>query len=220
MANSLVKKEDRPTLKDVLYEIGPFPYEAIFLGMAEDDGFPILLNTLSSGQNILIWNGEVGFLKMVADFIMNYQEKKEFEFVVFTNNHEEWEFLSQETNFKKGSPCIGVIPFWSDLANQVLLALAEWIHKDIRPNHSIIILIEGIENVLKMDLDAKQNFNYIFLRGEDRRVFAVGTVPKDLQLFGLEDSFEYKVEFNKKTGKYEFPEGENTIQGWIPKIGE
>jgi len=67
-----------------------------------------------------------------------------------------------------------------------------------------------------MNWDAKQNFNYIFLKGKDRRAFAVGTVPKDSQLYGLDEMFQ-TAEFNKETQMYEFPEGKNKIQVWTPR---
>lgn len=222
MTNSLARKDDRPTLEEVLDVLGPMPYGSVFLGMA-DDGLPMMLdihNIMGNSSNILIWNGEVGFLKMVAEFIMNYQDKREIEFVVFTNNSEEWEFLAKETNSKKNSPCIGVIPFWSDLADQVLLALAGWIHSGIKPNHSVIVLIEGVDNILKMPLDARQNFHYILLKGVDKRVMAVGTVSKDIELRGLDDMFQGKVEFNKSEDRYEFPEGLEKVKVWTPRIGD
>jgi len=218
MTNSLSKKDNRPTIDDVMDSIGPIPSEAVFLGMA-DDGFPVMLSTFMSSANILIWNGEASFLKMVADFIMNYKGKGEMEFVVFTNNTEEWEFLAGETNFKKDTPCIGVIPFWSDLADQILLGLAGWVNQGIRPNHSIVVLIEGVENILKMPLESKQNFHYIFLRGKDRKVVAVGTAPKGVDLLGLQEMF-HNVEYNQETDRYEFPEGAEKVTAWIPNTGE
>lgn len=221
MTNTLARRNDRPTLEEVLEELGPLPSEAMLIGMA-DDFLPMLVDVHDSPPNILVWNGETSFLKVIAEFIMNRdpREEQEMEFVVFTNNTEEWEFLARENNFKKGSPCIGVIPFWDDLANQVLLGLASWIHSGVKPNHHMVVLIEGVENIMKMDLDAKQNFNYIFLKGRDSRVFAVGTAPKDVSLRGLQDVFSYQAEFNPSSDRYEFPEGDNKVQVWIPRIGE
>lgn len=221
MTNSIVKRNNRPTVNEIVESLSPLPTEAIVLGMA-DDGLPVLFNTstiFGTSPNIMIWNGEVGFLKSVAEFILNRDpdEKDEIEFVVFTRNMEEWGFLADKSNKVRNSPCIGVIPFWSDLADQVLLGLASWIHQGIHPNHSVIVLIEGVENILKMDVSAKQNFHYIFLSGGDRQVFAIGTVPEGLDLYGLQEAFKYQGTFNKESDTYEFPEGENTIQVWIPR---
>ncbi len=105
------------------------------------------------------------------------------------------------------------------MADQILLALAGWIHQGVKPNHSIIVLIEGVENILKMDAPAKQDFYYVFLKGKDRRVVAVGTVPEGTNLYGLQDMF-YQSKLNSESGMYEFPEGDNQIQVWIPRIGE
>ena len=219
MTNTLARRNDRPTLEEVLEDIGPLPSEALFIGMAEDY-LPMMVNVRDNNTpNILIWNGETSFLKMVAEFIMNrdIREHQEIEFVVFTNNTEEWKFLAKETNFKKNSPCIGVIPFWDSLADQVLLGLASWIHQGVKPNHSVVVLIEGVENVINMDLDAKQNFNYIFLKGKDRRVFAIGTAPMGIDLRGLQDVFTYQGEYKNTSDRYEFPEGNRKIKVWLPK---
>lgn len=220
MTNTLARKNDRPTLEEVLEDIGPLPTESVLLGMA-NDGLPMLLDAyhthLADTPNVLVWNGESSFLKMVAEFILHTKHKREMEFVVFTNNTEEWEFLANKTNTQKNTPCIGVIPFWDDLADQVLLGLASWIQGKVKPNHAVIVLIEGVENVLKMDLDARQNLNYIFLRGRNKRVFAIGTAPKDVDLMGLQNAFGLKVEHEEQSEVYEFPEGETQIQVWIPK---
>jgi len=220
---NIVKRNNNPTLEDVVSEIGPLPSEAILLGIVEEDNLPLLFDTsLWSGivsPNILIWNGETDFLKLVAEYILNRDdnEKDEMEFVVFTRNVEEWEFLANKTNRVKNSPCIGVIPFWSDLADQVLLALTSWIHAGHHPNHSIVVLVEGLENVLNLDFETKQNFNYILLRGGKQRVFAIGTVTDKETLHGLEKMFQTKFNYNSKTDRYEFLENDKTLEVWIPK---
>lgn len=211
-------KDDRPTTEQVVDVLGPFGRDDVLIGVASD-GEAMTINTRMSPPNILIWNGETAFLKAVAEFIMNYKGKEEMEFIVFTNNHEEWEFLAKQANSKKDMPCIGVIPFWDDLADQILLELAGNMSKGIRPNHSVIVLIEGVQNVLKMDLSARQNFHHIFVHGKDRRVCAVGTVPEGSDIRGLQTLF-YQARFNAQSGMYEFPEGESDIQVWIPKIEE
>ena len=216
------KNELLPTLNEVLDSIGSLPSEAVFMGVVESDNLPLLFNTWVKGSsNILIWNGEISFLKVVAEYIFNRdddsQQQDEIEFVVFTNNVEEWDFLMNKTSKIKNSPCIGVIPFWSDVADQVLLALASWIHDGYHPNHSVIVLVEGIDNILKMNFDAKQNFNYVLLRGGNQRVFAVGTVPDSATLYGLQDMFKAQAKYLSNSNRYKFPEGDNEIEVWLPK---
>ena len=216
------KNELIPTLDEVLDSIGSLPSEAVFMGVVESDNLPLLFNTWVKGSsNILIWNGEISFLKVVAEYIFNRdddsQQQDEIEFVVFTNNVEEWDFLMNKTSKIKNSPCIGVIPFWSDVADQVLLALASWIHDGYHPNHSVIVLVEGIDNILKMNFDAKQNFNYVLLRGGNQRVFAVGTVPDSATLYGLQDMFKAQAKYLSNSNRYKFPEGDNEIEVWLPK---
>ena len=219
------KKELRPTLEEVLDNLGPLPTEAVLMGVVEEDGLPLLFDTHNwSGNvspNILIWNGETSFLKVVAEFILNRDESSqlqdEIEFVVFTNNVEEWDFLMNKTSKIKNSPCIGVIPFWSDVADQVLLALGSWIHDGYHPNHSVIVLVEGVENILKMDTNAKQNFHYLLVKGGNKRVFAVGTVTDNKTLYGLQDLFKTKAEYKEESDRYEFSEGDKKIEVWLPK---
>lgn len=219
------KKELRPTLEEVLNNLGPLPTEAVLMGVVEEDGLPLLFDTHNwSGKvspNILIWNGETSFLKVVAEFILSRDESSqlqdEIEFVVFTNNVEEWDFLMNKTSKIKNSPCIGVIPFWSDVADQVLLALASWVHDGFHPNHSVVVLIEGIDNILKLDFDAKQNFNYILVNGGNKRVFAVGTVTDGKTLYGLQELFKSQGKYESDSDRYRFPEGYKEIEVWLPK---
>jgi len=216
-------KKSYPHLRDVLKEIGPLPHEAVVMGVVAADDLPLLFDTSTWGgsPNILVWNGETSFLKVVAEYILNRddyeQEKDEIEFVVFTNNIEEWEFLTNKTNQVKNTPCIGVIPFWSDIANQVLLALGNWIQEGRHPNHSVIVLVEGIENILSMDLDSRLNFGHLLMRGGSQRVFTIGTVKSENILRGLEDRFKLHASYDESSDMYEFPEGEGIIQIWLPK---
>ncbi len=227
--NDIVKRqsdENRlPTLAEVMDDIGLLPSEAVMMGVVESDNLPLLFDTSnwsgSVSPHILIWNGEISFLKVVAEYILNrddwMQQQDEIEFVVFTNNVEEWDFLMNKTSKIKNSPCIGVIPFWSDVADQVLLALGNWIHDGHHPNHSVIVLVEGIDNILKMDVTAKQNFNYLLLRGGNQRVFALGTVPDSATLYGLQDMFKAQAKYLSNSNRYKFPEGDNEIEVWLPK---
>ena len=217
--------ENRPTLDEVLDTLGPLPTEAVLMGVVESDDLPLLFDTSNwtgiVSPNILIWNGEISFLKVVAEFILNRdpnsQLQDEIEFVVFTNNVEEWDFLMNKTSKIKNSPCIGVIPFWSEVADQVLLALGNWVHDGYHPNHSVVVLVEGVDNVLKMDTTTKQNFNYILLQGGNKRVFAIGTVTDDKTLYGLQDLFREHGKYDLDSDRYKFPEGDEEIKVWLPK---
>lgn len=213
-----------PTLVEVLDVLSPLPSEAVMMGVVESDNLPLLFDTSTWGNispNILIWNGEISFLKVVAEYILNRdnytQQRDEIEFVVFTNDVENWDFLMNKTSKIKNSPCIGVIPFWSDVADQVLLALGNWIHDGHHPNHSVIVLVEGIENILKMDVDAKLNFNYLLLQGGNQRLFAIGTVLDNKHLHGLQEMFKLHAKYESDSNRYKFPEGDEEIKVWLPK---
>lgn len=167
------------TLEEIVDNL-PIPDNAVFMGMAED-GKPILFDVLNpSSPNILIWNGSVDILKVIAEYIMRVQKgtrrKTDIEFLVLTSNPDKWKFLyGLSADEMKQTPCIAVAPIWSDLADQLILSLASWIHGANRVTKTVLVLVDDVSKVQEMDFHVVQNMRYVLQRGGRRSVFVIGT---------------------------------------------
>jgi len=109
--------------------------------------------------------------------------------------------------------CIGIIPFQSELAEQVIRGLSRWINE----NHNfskdpVIVFVDGLENLNQLSESFKQDFRYILLQGHKKNVYVIGTSSKDdfsqvhnwlegfqMEIYGctLEHLFEYERDSKK-----------------------
>lgn len=136
------------TLEEILDTV-EFPSNAVFMGVAED-GNPVLFDVLNpSSPNILIWNGSVDILKVIAEYIMRIQKgtrrKTDVEFLVLTSDPDKWKFLYQmKAEEMKQTPCIAVAPLWSDLADQLIMSLSSWIHESKKSTKTVLVLVDDV----------------------------------------------------------------------------
>lgn len=164
----------------------PFPQQSIIFGVAED-GQPMAwtVNGSQNPKNIIVWDKLVGqglkIIKVIAEFIFRYRNKTQMEFIVLTTNPEEWGELNKYGMGMSGeTSCIGIIPFYSELADKVLSGLARWtteMHKSTK--HPVILLIDGMENLNRIsDDDFKSHLRCILQLGRKKNVYVVGTANK------------------------------------------
>lgn len=211
-----------PNLKEVLSELGPLPMEAVFMGIADHDGCPLLFDvTDKTSPNVLIWNGNVEILKVIANYILSIQRgdrrSTDIEFVVLTSRPKEWEFISKKSRQLQNTPCVGIIPIWSDTADQILLSLAEWIHRGRHPKKSVLVLVDDVDKLIDLNFDAKQNFGYILLRGRGQQVFVIGLVKEGIS--SLREGFQWNMVYQSDENRY-YVEGSEVLKVWTPNPEE
>jgi hypothetical protein len=163
-----------PALKDVLAEIGPFPREALFLGIASD-GLPVLLNLHDSHPGPILIAGDPGsgktaFLKTIAQSIATTHGPADLQFGVITNYPDEW--VSMEATPHRA----GVFAVGHSGTNEFLHSLTAWAHSNKDTHRCMLLLVDDLESVASLDLEAVQNFRWLLLRGPARRVWPVVTL--------------------------------------------
>jgi hypothetical protein len=188
-------------LSKVLKFVGRLPTEAVFFGLAKD-GLPVLWNVKRGvPNNIVIWDKlyrqGLRLLKCIAEYVFIHKNDSKVEFVVLTNNVEDWGDLNQYGMGMMGNTsCIGIIPFNSELANTVLLGLCQWIHEAHTSSKSpVIVLVDGMEVLQKMDIDFRTNFRYLLTQGHRKNVYVIGTASKKnfAQVQDWLDGFHYEI---------------------------
>jgi hypothetical protein len=166
-----------PGLDKVLAEAGPLPREALFLGVASD-GLPVLLNLHDPVPGSMLIIGEPGagktaFLQSIARSLAHTHTEHELQFGVITSQVDEWEKV------EKSPHQMGVFDVNQTAAQDFILSLASWAHTNRKVGGSVLVLVDDLEALAKMELGALQNFRWLLLRGPARRVWPIITLNAD-----------------------------------------
>lgn len=229
----------RPPLSQVLADYLPLPREALFLGVAADQ-LPVLLNLLDPvpGPILIVGDqgcGKTSFLQVIAKSVDIIHSPRDVQYGVITEHPEEWDGSGETPN------CVDVFPAHQNAAQDFLNSLAGWAHSNRGDKQTVLLLIDDLAAISKMDFDARQNLRWLLLRGTTRRVWPIVTVnPKQLmevnpwldffhtRLFGkMENSVEAEqlagssnMQFNSLGAGSDFlmREGADWLKFWIPAL--
>jgi len=165
---------DVSSLEKFLSEIGPLPRQALFIGIASD-GLPVLLNLHDPTPGPLLVIGErgagkTGFLKCIARSLSLTHSEDDTQYGVITTRPDEWEQV-QKTIHR-----VGIFDVTQVGAQELVQSLASWAHSNRNTTQSVLILLDDLEAMLKMDPDALQHFRWLLLRGPSRRVWSIVTL--------------------------------------------
>lgn len=165
---------DLPTLRSVLVDASPLPPEALFLGLAED-GLPVLLNLhdpipgpiLITGDQA---SGKTRLLQTIAHAADLLHTPNDVQYVVITSYPKEWNF------FKGNQNNAGVYSTQNSNAEELLQSLVSWAHNNHGKEQSVLLLIDDVESVIKLNPQVEQNLRWLFMRGPSRRVWPIVTL--------------------------------------------
>lgn len=165
---------DLPTLRSVVADASPLPQEALFLGLAED-GLPVLLNLYDPIPGpILITgdqaSGKTSLLQMIARAVELLHQPSEVQYGVITQYPNEW------TNFQHNQNNAGIYTTQDNDTQELLQSLVTWAHNNKSDGQSILLLIDDLEAMTKLDQQAEQNLRWLLLRGPSRRVWPITTI--------------------------------------------
>ncbi len=173
-ANRPISAPALPSLKSVLADTGSLPRGALFLGLAED-GLPVLLNLYDPVPGpILITadqaSGKTSLLKMIARATEHLHTPSEVQYGVVTARPNEWlQFQNSKTN-------AGIYSVNDEATNELLQSLVTWAHNNKGDQQSILLLIDNLEEVIKLNDQTGQNLRWLLLRGPSRRVWPIITL--------------------------------------------
>lgn len=163
-----------PTLRSVLADISPLPHEAIFLGLAED-GLPVLLNLYDPIPGPLLITGDQAsgktrLLQTIARAADLIHTPSDVQYIVITSHPKEWNF------FKGNQNNAGVYSTQNSNAEELLQSLVTWAHNNKGEGQSVLVLIDDIEAVIKLNPQVEQNLRWLLMRGPSRRVWPIVTL--------------------------------------------
>ena len=157
------------TSSGVMAAIGSLPREALFLGIASD-GLPVLLNLHDPHPGPMLIIGEAGagktaFLRSVAKSVVQTHTENEVQFGVITSRTEEWESVESAPHR------VGIFDVNQNEAKELVMSLASWAHSNKTVQQSVLLLIDDLEAIARLDVQAIQNIRWLLLRGPARRVW-------------------------------------------------
>jgi hypothetical protein len=163
-----------PSLSTVIAEAAPLPREALFLGLAED-GLPVLLNLYDPIPGPILVTGDkasgkTSLLQMIARAVEMLHPPSEVQYGVITQYPDEWIRLRSNQNN------VGVYTTQDNAAQELLQSLFTWAHNNKGEGQTILLLIDDLEVMTKLDQQAEQNLRWLLLRGPSRRVWPVITI--------------------------------------------
>ena len=163
-----------PNLGGVLAEIGPLPRGALFLGIAAD-GLPVLLNRHDPLPGPMLVVGDAGagktaFLQFIARSISQTHGAQDIQYGVITDQPDEW------TGMEKTPHRVGIFPTNHATTQDFIKSLVSWAHANKSDHQSVLVLIDDLESVAKLDTETLQNLRWLLLRGTSRRVWPIITL--------------------------------------------
>jgi hypothetical protein len=163
-----------PSLGKILADISPLPREALFLGMA-NDGLPVLLNLYDPVPGpILIAgdssSGKTRFLQTIARAVESLHAPDFVQYGVVTQKPDEWKGLyGNEHN-------AGIYRSHESNTVELIRSLVTWAHNNKGEGQSILLFIDELDDVTKLDEETRQNLRWLLLRGPSRRVWTFASL--------------------------------------------
>ncbi|MFN3491458.1 MAG: hypothetical protein ACK40V_04475 [Anaerolineales bacterium] len=163
-----------PTLASVLADISPLPPQALFLGIAEDE-LPVLLNLSDPvpGPILIVGDEKTDktlLLQTIARAVDLTYPQNEVQYAVITPHPDEWKkFYKNENN-------TFVYETKDYNSKELLESLVIWAHHNKGEQQSVLLLIDDLEAITKLDEQAQQNLRWLLLRGTSRRVWTFVTL--------------------------------------------
>lgn len=226
-----------PSLSAVLAEIGPMPVEALLLGIASD-GLPVLLNLHDPYPGPMLITGDAGsgktaFLQTMVHSLAQTHTADDIRFGVITNYPDEWESLTKLPHH------VGVFAVGHKSAQEFIHSLTAWAHSNKEAHQYMLLLVDDLESVASLDLQAVQDFRWLLLRGPARRVWPIVTLSASRygQVISWLQNFRTRIFGHIANGRvaealggsaasglaqleprlqFSLPEKENWLRFWLP----
>lgn len=166
-----------PSIKKILAETGPFPREALFLGVAAD-GLPVLLNLHDpvSGPMLITGDtksGKTALMQSIVRTLIQTHLPNDLQYGVVTSRPDEW------SEVESTSHLAGIFSTNDTSARDLILSMATWAHENKNTRQSVLLMIDDLEGIAKLDFDALQNLRWLLARGPSRRVWPVVTMDAE-----------------------------------------
>jgi hypothetical protein len=161
-------------LAGILCHTMPLPPNAIFFGLAEEDGAPVFLDVSDPDTGAILVaggpsSGKTALLQVVTSGISYTHDPAEVQFAVITPKPWQW------TEWENSRYCSGIFAPDEVRTANLLTALGLWMK---RPNHdqTFLLFVDGLEMVEEMDLGNQARLQNLLAVGPASRIWTIATV--------------------------------------------
>ena len=166
-----------PSINNNITDIGPLPREALFLGVASD-GLPVLLNLHDPAPGPLLVIGEKAsgkttLLQTITATLAQTHRPVDLQYAVITDHPDEW------NQIENSSHCVGIFPVNDQSAHDIMFSLTTWAHENKFVHQSVLLIVDDLEAIAKLDFDVLQNFRWLLARGPSRRIWPIITMDAE-----------------------------------------
>jgi len=170
-------KPASPSINSILADIGPLPREALFLGVASDE-LPVLLNLHDPVPGPMLVTGDAGsgktaLLQSITRTLVQTHQPNDLQYGVVTNRPDEW------TEMESTPHRAGVFSVHDTSAEDLILSMATWAHENKNSHQSVLLMIDDLEAIAKLDFETLQNLRWLLARGPSRRVWPIVTIDAE-----------------------------------------
>ena len=178
--------------------------------------------------------GKTVLLQTTAIAAGAMHQPEQLQFGVLTSHPDEWSGYEEIPNN------VGIFPFFHQSAEDFILSLASWAHGNKSSKQSILLLIDDLEAIAKLDFEAQQNLRWLLLRGPARRVWPIVTINpnrmentqpwleafhtrvfgpiQNIQLAQQMDAGNAELDTLNIGSQFAMREGKHWLRFWIPSI--
>ena len=168
-----------PALSETLEKVSNLPSDALLFGIAAD-GLPLLLHLRDPRPGPILVLGERGsgktaFLKLLLLASQRLAAPSGTRFAALTD------FPSEFEQVQAPDRLLGVWPAYDETGADVLSQVASRVeHPDV--DRPLILLVDGLETILQMGVEARDQLAFILSEGPRSLVWPVVTVNSELAL--------------------------------------
>jgi len=165
---------DLPPLRSVLADASSLPREALFLGLA-DDGLPVLLDLFDPIPGPILITADPGagktlLLRMIARASEMLHTPAQVQYGVVTAKAHEW------IQFRASKTSAGIYSAYDETTSELLKSLVTWAHNNKGEQQSILLIIDGLADIMSLSAQTQQHLRWLLLRGPTRRVWPIITL--------------------------------------------
>jgi hypothetical protein len=140
------------------------PAWGLFFGVA-DDGLPVVLNMDDDLPGPILINGAASpFLMNIVNGIEHLWGRVDFGVI---GSSKEW------STYKNLECCAGIFGYYERGAEDLILSMAAWAHGNKGSGKYTVLLVEDLEDILRMDYEVTEKFRWLLACGPSRRVWPI-----------------------------------------------
>lgn len=166
--------------KPYLDQLGDLPSASLLFGAA-DDGLPILLDLHEprTGPILILGDaesGKTGLLQAVLKNAIHRGDRSNVQFAVLTQNPDDWSRFESDA-------LIEVVPMHPREARDLFFHASAWMDDPDRdPESALVLLIDGLDVVSRLDVQTRESFTWLLQNGLRGGVWILVTLNATLAL--------------------------------------